>query len=171
VTVWYGRLAIGDEFALERTQVLPIGLEEAFAFFADPRNLEAITPPWLRFRIVRAPERLELGSLIDYRLRLFGWPLRWRAEIVEWRPPRTFRDVQRVGPYALWEHTHRLAPADGATEMYDHVRYRLPAGPLAPLVRRLFVGRWLDEIFDYRRDRLAEIFSGGTSVSNEARSA
>ncbi len=155
---------------LERTQLLPAGPEEVFAFFADPRNLESITPRWLRFRIVRAPERLQRGSLIDYRLRLFGWPLRWRAEIVEWQPPRSFRDVQRLGPYALWEHTHRFAPADGATEVYDHIRYRLPAGPLAPLARRLFVRGWLDDIFDYRARRLAKIFSGGGDFSSETHS-
>jgi hypothetical protein len=145
------------EFTLERSQVVAAGPEEAFAFFADPRNLEAITPPWLRFRIVAAPERLERGSFLRYRLRLFGVPIRWRTEIVDWRPPRSFTDVQLSGPYPLWEHTHRLSPAPGGTEIYDLVRYRLHGGALAPLVRRLAVGRWLDEIFDYRAERMREL--------------
>ena len=145
------------EFTLERSQVVAAGPEEAFAFFADPRNLEAITPPWLRFRIVEAPERLERGSFLRYRLRLFGAPIRWRTEIVDGRPPRSFTDVQLSGPYPLWEHTHRLSPAPGGTEIYDLVRYRLHGGALAPLVRRLAVGRWLDEIFDYRAERMGEL--------------
>jgi len=145
------------EFTLERSQVVAAGLEEAFAFFADPWNLEAITPPWLRFRIVEAPDRLERGSFLRYRLRLFGVPVRWRTEIVDWRPPRSFTDLQLSGPYPLWEHTHRLSPVPGGTEIFDLVRYRLHGGPLAPLVRRLAVGGWLDEIFDYRAERMREL--------------
>ena len=145
------------EFSLERSQVVAVGLEEAFAFFADPWNLEAITPPWLHFRIVEAPDRLERGASLRYRLRIFGAPIRWRSEIVDWRPPRTFTDLQLSGPYPLWEHTHRLSPAVGGTEIYDLVRFRLHGGFVAPLVRRLAVGRWLDEIFDYRAARMRKL--------------
>jgi ligand-binding SRPBCC domain-containing protein len=145
------------EYALERTQKVRVDIEEAFAFFAEPRNLEAITPAWLRFGIVEAPERVERGSRMRLRLRLFGWPILWRTEIVDWKPPRSFTDVQRSGPYPLWEHTHRLSPAGGGTEIHDHVRYRVPGGPLAPLVQRLLVGRWLDRIFDYRAVRMREL--------------
>jgi hypothetical protein len=82
---------------LERSQVAPVDVEEAFGFFADAWNLEAITPPWLRFRILEAPRTLGRGSLLVYRLRLFGRPIRWRSEIVEWRPPFGFTDVQLAG--------------------------------------------------------------------------
>ena len=145
------------ECALEWTQAVSVPVEEAFAFFANPWNLEAITPPWLRFRIVEAPARLERGSHLRYRLRLFGVPVRWHTEIVDWRPPRSFTDLQLSGPYPLWEHTHRLSPVPGGTEIYDLVRYRTPGGPLAPLVRRVAVRRWLDEIFAYRAERLREL--------------
>lgn len=135
---------------LERTQVVPVGVDEAFAFFADARNLERITPAWLRFSIVEAPERLERGARLRYRLKLFGVPIRWRTEIVEWDPPERFVDVQRRGPFLLWEHEHRLRPVPGGTEIHDRVRYRLFLGPVGALVRRLLVRRWLDGIFDYR---------------------
>lgn len=140
-----------------RRQVVAMPLAEAFGFFADPRNLEAITPPWLRFRIVEAPARLERGSHLHYRLQLFGVPIRWRTRIVDWRPPRSFTDLQLSGPYPLWEHTHRLSATAGGTEIFDFVRYRLPGGALAPLVQRLAVGRWLDDIFDYRAKRMREL--------------
>ena len=160
------------EFALERTQILRRPLAHVFAFFSEARNLEAITPGWLRFRILEAPERLERGSTLRYRLRLFGLPISWRTEIVVWKPPRagqaprlqaweSFTDVQVAGPYPLWEHTHRFSAADGSTEVYDHVRYRVPGGPLAPLVQRLLVGPWLDQIFDYRAERLSELLEAG----------
>ena len=145
------------EVVLERRQIVPRTVEETFAFFSDPQNLEAITPPWLRFRIVSAPPTLEAGSRLRYRLRLFGVPIRWLTEIVAWHEPRAFTDLQLAGPYRLWEHSHRFTPVDGGTEVYDVVRYRVPGGPLAPLVHRLVVARWLRDIFDHRRDRLAEL--------------
>lgn len=153
---------------LERTQVVPRSPADAFGFFADPWNLEAITPPWLRFRILAAPAELERGAVLRYRLRLFGAPVGWRTEIADWRPPRAFTDVQLAGPYPLWEHTHRFVPLSGGTEVHDHVRYRVPGGPLAPLVQRLFVGRWLDEIFDHRRDRLAALLAPAQPRSDAA---
>ena len=140
------------EYVLERTQVVPFELEEAFAFFADARNLERITPPWLRFQIVEAPEQLEPGARLRYRLRLFGVPIRWRTEIVEWTPPRGFVDRQRRGPFLLGEHAHRLRAVEGGTEIYDHVRYRLFLGPLGDVIRSLLVRGWVEGIFDYRAE-------------------
>jgi ligand-binding SRPBCC domain-containing protein len=133
---------------------VPRELDETFAFFADPRNLQAITPPWLHFRILAAPARLERGSLLRYRLRLYGIPMRWLTQIESWQPPRGFSDRQLRGPYLLWLHTHRFSAAPGGTEIYDNVHYRVPGGPVAPtrLVRRL-----VDEIFDYRAERLREL--------------
>ena len=135
---------------LERSQVVPVDVDQAFAFFADARNLETITPPWLGFRILEAPRTLGRGSLLVYRLRLFGASIPWRTEIVEWRPPFGFTDVQLSGPYRRWEHTHRLRPVDGGTEIYDHVVYRLPYEPLAGLLAPVTMRPWLKAIFDYR---------------------
>lgn len=129
---------------------MPVDVDEAFAFFADARNLEAITPPWLRFRILEAPRTLERGSLLVYRLRLFGVPIRWRAEIVEWRPPFGFTDVQLTGPYRRWEHTHRLKRVDGGTEIRDRVVYRLPYEPFSGVLATVTVRPLLTAIFDYR---------------------
>jgi ligand-binding SRPBCC domain-containing protein len=142
------------DWVLERTQVVPVPIDEAFAFFADARNLERITPPWLRFQIVEAPVELHAGARLRYRLTLFGIPIHWRTEIVEWSPPRGFVDVQRRGPFLVWEHTHRLTAVAGGTEIYDHVRYRLFFGPLGGLVRRLLVRGWVESIFDYRAEQV-----------------
>jgi ligand-binding SRPBCC domain-containing protein len=146
---------VTDDRVLERSQVVPVYLDEAFALFADAWNLEAITPPWLGFTILEAPRTLERGSLLEYRLRLFGVPFHWRTEIVEWLPPFGFRDVQIAGPYRRWEHTHRLRPVDGGTEILDHVVYRLPYEPLASLVAPWTVRPWLSAIFDYRAQQIA----------------
>jgi ligand-binding SRPBCC domain-containing protein len=137
-------------YVLEREQILPAGPEDVFPFFAEARNLERITPPWLRFKVLSAPDPLFEGALIEYRLRLHGVPIRWLTRIQEWAPPRRFVDVQLSGPYAHWHHTHAFeAHADG-TRMRDTVRYALPLGPLGALAHRAFVRRDVERIFDYR---------------------
>jgi ligand-binding SRPBCC domain-containing protein len=142
---------------LERRQRLELPAERAFAFYADARNLEAITPPWLAFRVT-TPGRIEMrpGALIDYRLRLHGVPVRWRTRIEAWDPPRRFVDVQLRGPYALWEHTHTFEP-DGAAAVVigDRVRYALPLGPLGRIAHAVLVRRDLERIFEYRRQAVA----------------
>ena len=144
------------DYILERTQRVPVDLDEAFAFFSEARNLEVITPPWLRFEVLRAPDDLRYGSLILYRLELYRVPIHWLTRIRTWQPPRSFVDEEILGPYPLWEHTHRFSRVDGGTEIYDHVRYGVPGGPLAPVAQRI-VARWLEQIFDYRARRLKEI--------------
>lgn len=150
-------MSLQMEYILERTQFVPVSIQDAFGFFSEAHNLEEITPDWLRFEVLRAPEKLAYGSLLAYRLELFRVPVHWLTRIATWQPPRSFADEQISGPYPLWEHTHRFSPVDGGTEIYDHVRYEVPGGPLAPLVQGPFVGHWLDEIFDYRAERLREI--------------
>ena len=149
---------------LERAQRLELPAERAFGFYADARNLEAITPPWLGFRIV-TPGAIEMGAgtLIDYRLRLHGAPIRWRTRIEIWEPPLRFVDVELSGPYALWEHTHSfVAVGERAVEIRDHVRYALPLGCVGELAHALFVRRDLERIFDFRRDAVAAYLGEST---------
>ena len=100
---------------LRREQRLPGTPDEVFPFFADARNLEAITPPWLGFRVLTpAPIEMRPGALIEYRLKLRGLPLSWLTRIEEWVPGERFVDAQLAGPYALWHHTHEFAPGPAA---------------------------------------------------------
>jgi hypothetical protein len=142
---------------LEQEQRLPAPPDAVFPFFADARNLEAITPPLLRFRVL-TPEPIVMrrGTLIQYRLRLRGVPVSWLTSIQEWDPPHRFVDVQVRGPYALWHHTHDLA-SDGAggTVMRDTVRYAIGFGPLGELAHRLLVRRDLEAIFAFRAEAVA----------------
>lgn len=156
---------MGREYVLRRVQRFAIPRERVFAFFADAHNLEAITPPFLNFHVVTpTPIDMRAGTLIDYHLRLFGVPFRWRTEIESFDAPRRFVDRQLCGPYALWHHTHTFetvaASRDGEpeqTEMTDVVRYRLPLGPLGWAAHALFVRRTLRRIFDYRAEKIREL--------------
>jgi ligand-binding SRPBCC domain-containing protein len=142
---------------LERSQRLELPPERAFEFYGNALNLEAITPPWVGFRVLTpGPIEMRPGALIDYRLRLHGVPVRWRTRIAVWEPPLRFVDVQVRGPYALWEHTHEFEPVAGdAVVIRDRVRYALPFGWVGRLVHRLFVARDLERIFDFRTRAVA----------------
>ena len=142
-------------FTIEREQLLPGRPDKVFPFFADARNLEAITPPLLSFEVVTPGEiPMRLGALIQYRLTLRGIGVNWLTSIQEWEPPWRFVDVQVRGPYALWHHTHEFAVAgDGkSTVMRDTVRYAIGLGPFGALAARAFVHRDVASIFDFRRD-------------------
>jgi ligand-binding SRPBCC domain-containing protein len=138
---------------LRREQVLPGPPEAVFPFFAEARNLESITPPFLGFRVLRADE-MRVGALIEYRLTLHGVPIKWLTRIDEWVPGERFVDSQLHGPYALWHHTHEFSAHGEDTLMRDTVRYALPFGPLGEVAHRLFVRRDLERIFDYRTTSL-----------------
>lgn len=145
---------------LERAQRIERPRDEVFAFFEDATNLERLTPPFLRFAILTpAPVHMAEGTLIDYRIALFGVPVRWRTRIEEYRPPERFVDAQLRGPYRAWRHTHELT-CDGpsATWMRDRVEYELPLGPLGAVAHAVFVRRTLARIFDFRRDAITRIF-------------
>jgi hypothetical protein len=105
------KLKVATPYKLEHEQLVPRALHEVFSFFSRSENLEAITPAWLHFSVLSvAPQPLRKGTIIRYKLRVRGVPLRWTSEIVEWRPPHKFVDVQRKGPYKLWHHTHLFSP-------------------------------------------------------------
>jgi ligand-binding SRPBCC domain-containing protein len=137
---------------LRREQTLPGTPDEVFPFFADAGNLEAITPPSLRFEIVTPrPIEMGVGTLIEYRLRLHRLPIDWLTRIEVWEPGVRFVDQQLRGPYALWHHTHEFEPApDGCTLMRDTVRYAIPFGPLGEIAHAVFVKRDLERIFAFR---------------------
>jgi ligand-binding SRPBCC domain-containing protein len=141
---------------LRREQRLNGQPDSVFPFFADAANLEAITPRWLSFRVTTPrPIEMRAGTLIEYRLRLHGLPIRWLTRIEAWEPPHRFVDAQLSGPYKLWHHAHEFAPdGDGGTIMRDTVHYALPYGPLGEIARRLFVARDLAAIFDHRAARV-----------------
>ncbi len=136
---------------LEREQRLPGSPADVFAFFADARNLEAITPPLLRFRLITpTPIAIGRGTLIRYRLRVRGVPVSWLTEITRWDPPHGFVDEQRKGPFALWHHTHSFQADGDETIMRDVVRYAIGYGPLGALADALLVRRDVAAIFDHR---------------------
>ena len=148
---------------LERSQWIDRPLHEVFAFFSDAKNLQVLTPPFLNFKIeTTLPIEMRPGATIDYTIRLFGVPMRWRTLIETFDPGKGFVDTQIRGPYKLWRHEHRFVEEKGGTRMIDTVDYEVPFGPIGALAKGIFVDRMLRKIFDFRRDAVQSVL-GATS--------
>ena len=145
----------------ESVCIVPFPLGRVASFFAEPTNLEKLTPGWMHFRVVEAPDEIEAGSVVRYRTGPLGLSMTWVAGIAVWEPPLRFADVQLHGPYRHWEHTHSFAEVDGGTEIRDRIRYRLRGGPLASVADRLGHRAMLSRLFDYRTRRLTELLADG----------
>lgn len=147
------------EHILTRELELALPIGRVFDFFSDAGNLERITPPELSFRIV-TPQPIEIkkGTLIDYKLKLRGFPVTWQTLITEWDPPHVFVDEALKSPYRQWIHRHTFTKrAADRTLIEDEVRYRLPLAPIGDLIAHWFVRRELDYIFDFRQRAVREI--------------
>jgi ligand-binding SRPBCC domain-containing protein len=144
---------------LESRLWVPRPRSEVFWFFADPARVTVLSPPRLRLRLLTPDVRPGPFAVVEYRLRWFGLPLRWRSFIREWDPPARFVVVQVAGPMNRWEHRHLFRAERGGTWVEDRITYRLPGGPLGRLAHRLLVGRHLRELWAYRRRRIAELLA------------
>lgn len=146
-------------YVLESCQLVAAPREQVFAFFADAFNLDKLTPPWIRFEIITPPPiEMSEGTLIDYRLRIRGMPIRWRSRIADWQPPCRFVDEQIKGPYRKWVHEHAFEADEDHTRIRDRVTYRPPGGAM---LNRLLVTPDVKRIFRYRRVQLRSLFGEG----------
>ena len=140
-------------------QWVPRPIDEVFAFFGDAQNLELLTPPYLRFKVLGSSTKsLQAGTLIDYKLQLHGIPFRWQSLIGEWNPVTNFSDTQIRGPYKKWHHTHTFIEQNGGTLIRDHAVYRLPFGVPGDTVAYPFVKKDLEKIFSYRYAKVRKLF-------------
>lgn len=151
-------------YVLHRRQKIKAPLKRVFEFFQSPENLERITPRSVGFRILTPkPITMQVGTVLDYTIRLFGLPVRWTTLISEYDPPQRFADVALKGPYRFWHHTHTFEVDGDATVMTDEVNYALPFGWLGRLAHALWVKRQLQNIFDYRGKVIATVMGTGES--------
>ncbi len=137
---------------LEREQWMPQPIEEVWDFFSTAKNLNRMTPDFLKFEILRGGEEpMFAGQIIEYRIEAIrGIKQLWITEITRCEPLSYFIDEQRIGPYRLWHHLHRFEEDGQGVRMLDRVHYQLPFGILGQFVHAIFVRRRLRRIFDYR---------------------
>ncbi|MFC6095261.1 cell division inhibitor [Flavobacterium qiangtangense] len=147
-------------YSIHTKQNLPVSLEEAWNFIANPKNLEVITPKSMGFKTLSGDEKeMFAGQIIHYHITpLFGIKLQWVTEITHVQDKKFFVDEQRFGPYAFWHHKHFLKEIPGGVEMEDIVHYKVPMGILGQMVHPFLVKPKLDEIFAFRQKKLVELF-------------
>ena len=144
-------------FTLSTELLIEKPIDEVFSYFSNAHNLVEITPSRMKLVVLTPPPiEMQIGTLIDYRLKLKGIPIRWQSEITEWNPPHKFVDEQRKGPYRVWIHTHIFHEAEQGTIVRDRVEYAVLGGQI---VDKLLVRPDLQRIFEYRSKRLQEILT------------
>lgn len=147
--------------SLKTVQKIPVSIKEAWNFFSSPLNLAEITPGNMGFKIVSKyhGEKMYAGQVIEYKVRpVLNIPMYWMTEITHVEDLKYFIDVQRKGPYKLWHHQHHFIEIDGGVEMTDIVHYKNPFGLIGHAANSLFVNRQLKKIFEYRFNKVEEIF-------------
>lgn len=160
-----GKRSILDNQFVVR-QFIPLNPKQVFSFFSRAENLEILTPPWLHFHISKnsSPE-IKRGSLIEYKLRIHGFPVRWKTLISEWSHESFFVDEQLKGPYNKWHHLHEFEAVAGGTLISDRVTYRVPGSLVGKLLLLPFIRRDVSNIFKYRTKKIRELFDNGASVN------
>ena len=145
---------------LHREQVIPAPMETVWAYFCDPKNLNAITPPDMNFEILAGgDDAMYEGQIIEYRVEFVrGLRSLWLTEIRHVRTLEYFVDEQRVGPYLFWYHEHKFDRVSAGVKMTDRVTYAIPFGPAGDALNALWIRRRLASIFDYRREKITELF-------------
>ena len=147
-------------YNLKTEQQFDHPIEKVFDFFSRPENLSVITPEKMNFNIITPlPIHMGKGKIIDYTIKVLGFPVRWRSIISSYDLPNEFTDEQLLGPYAFWHHKHHFKKHNEGTLMFDTVTYAMPYGWLGRLIHWLSVKNQLQWIFDFRAKKLEEIFS------------
>jgi ligand-binding SRPBCC domain-containing protein len=147
-------------YKIERTQQLPVSLEEIWKFFALPGNLKKITPPELGFHIISGGDSvIYKGMVVTYDIdSIFRVPFTWVTEIIEVEEKKKFIDRQRSGPYAYWNHEHHFKTISNGVEVTDILEYKMPLGILGSLVHPFLVKTKIEKIYEYRAQKLEELF-------------
>ena len=147
-------------FRLEKSINLPITIEECWEFFSSPKNLKIITPNYMGFDIIDLEDtKMYSGQIIKYNVTpLLDINMRWVTEISHVKENSFFVDEQRFGPYSLWHHKHFIKEIENGIEMEDVIHYKIPGGIFGEFLNTLFIKNQLKEIFNYRKEKLIEIF-------------
>jgi ligand-binding SRPBCC domain-containing protein len=144
-------------YQIYKTQKIPASIDEVWDFIASPGNLKEITPPYMGFIIKskNANEKMYAGMIITYKVSpLAGIKLNWVTEITQVKEKDYFVDEQRIGPYKMWHHQHKIEAIEGGVLMTDIVSYQPPFGILGALANTLIIRRKLENIFDFRTNTL-----------------
>ena len=147
---------------IKTKQLIKSDIDTVWNFISSPANLAEITPESMGFDIIgdkNETEKMYEGQIIEYFVSpVAGIKMHWVTEITHIRDKEYFVDEQRFGPYSFWHHKHFLKEIEGGVEMTDIVHYKAPFGFLGRIANALLIKKKLKTIFDYRYNKLEEIF-------------
>lgn len=147
----------------EVAELVSGSLPKVFALFSDVGNLEALSPPQLSLHILTPrPIEMQRGAVIEYDVKIKGFPIRWKTLITKWKPDEAFEDIQLRGPYLAWRHRHEFASRGKEVSVRDSVDYALGLAPLSNVALPMVRGD-LKAIFEYRSKQLRRLLNESSS--------
>jgi ligand-binding SRPBCC domain-containing protein len=148
-------------YQLHTTQKIPATIDQVWNFISSPANLKKITPEYMGFDIISkmTSEKMYPGMIISYKVSpVLKIKMTWVTEITQVKEKEYFVDEQRIGPYKIWHHEHKIEKINGGVLMTDIVSYQPPFGILGSLANSLFIKKQLREIFEYRTKAIEKEF-------------
>lgn len=148
-------------YQLTKTQKLPASINDIWSFISSPGNLKEITPVNMGFIVTsnNGSGKMYPGMIITYKVSpLPGIRLNWMTEITHIKEYEYFVDEQRIGPYSMWHHQHKIEPVEGGVLMTDIVTYQPPLGFIGAIANSLIIETRLQQIFDFRSIALEKRF-------------
>jgi len=148
-------------YQLYKTQKIPATIDQVWDFISLPANLKKITPKYMGFNITSKllSEKMYPGMIISYKVSpVLGIKMTWVTEITQVKEKEYFVDEQRVGPYSIWHHEHKIEAIEGGVLMTDVVSYKPPFGILGSIANSILIKRQLKEIFDFRTVAMERMF-------------
>jgi ligand-binding SRPBCC domain-containing protein len=135
--------------------------EKAYAFLARPANVARISPPDLGLTMVDAPEIVELGSRIEFRVQGFGKVQTFVHEITALIEHRQITEEQVQGLFGHWVHDHIFeSRPGGGVDVIDCIDFEPPSGLLAFLITKDRILDQLAEGFEHRHEQLKQLLAG-----------
>jgi len=139
---------------LHFSTLLPLPVEEAYAFGTTFSNLSKVQPGYVK--ILKGEETHALGN----HFILLFWqgllPTLWWGKISDLQPNSHFTDIQIFGPFKSWKHTHWFKRHPQGTLMEDEIEYELWGGPFARWLDRTYVKPLLEKMYQGRQKKALE---------------
>ena len=135
--------------------------EQLWEFLVRPTNVLRILPPDAGMSFLSVPERLELGSRVEFQIEGMGPVQHVLHEVTQFDPMSRFVESQVKGPLKAWDHNHILEDDAGGVLLIDRVQFEPPGGLIGFVVTEQLVYGMLESGFSHRHKALQELCAAG----------
>jgi ligand-binding SRPBCC domain-containing protein len=128
--------------------------DKVFDYITRPANMKAIAPGDVDLVFVEAPEVIQLGSKLVFKVQAFGVAQQLEHEIIAFDAPRSFREKMTKGPLPAWQHDYILESHPNGAVLLNRIEFEPPGGMLGMLLTAQRMLNHLEEGYAHRSEAL-----------------